>query len=184
MVMTQRDGATPVVVGIDGSQAALDAATWAVAEAVSRGVPLRLVHVSAAKQVRRPPAEDRPWDVERAESALYRAEMTVRDMGRPVHVETAIVRGRAECVLIDESRRAAMVCVGSEGKGPCARMPLGSTAAALAQHAHCPVAIVRSGGAPRQTAVGSLPCKTTSRITTRWCTARWRRGGCAGRRSS
>ena len=32
-------------------------------------------------------------------------------------------------------------------------MPLGSTAAALAKHAHCPVAIVRSGGAP-QTATG------------------------------
>ena len=28
-------------------------------------------------------------------------------------------------------------------------MPLGSTAAALAKHAHCPVAIVRSGGAPQ-----------------------------------
>ena len=149
MVMTQPERSKPVVVGIDGSQAALDAATWAVAEAVSLGVPLRLVHVSAAKQARRPPADDRPWDVERAESALYRAEMTVHDMGRPVQVETAIVRGRADCVLIDESRRAAMVCVGSEGKGPCARMPLGSTAAALAQHAHCPVAIVRSGGAPQ-----------------------------------
>ena len=49
MVMTQLESSTPVVVGIDGSQAALDAATWAVAEAVSRGVPLRLVHVSAAK---------------------------------------------------------------------------------------------------------------------------------------
>jgi hypothetical protein len=28
-------------------------------------------------------------------------------------------------------------------------MPLGSTAAALVKHAHCPVAIVRSGGAPQ-----------------------------------
>ena len=73
--------------------------------------------------------------------------MTVHDMGKSVQVETAIVRGRPDCVLIDESRAAAMVCVGSEGKGPCARMPLGSTAAALAKHAHCPVAIVRSGGA-------------------------------------
>ena len=52
MAMTQQDGS--VVVGIDGSQAALDAATWAVAEAVSLGVPLRLVHVSAAKHA--PPA--------------------------------------------------------------------------------------------------------------------------------
>jgi len=75
--------------------------------------------------------------------------MTVHDMGRPVQIETAIVRGRPECVLIDESRRAALVCVGSEGKGPRARMPLGSTAAALVKHAHCPVAIVRSGVAPQ-----------------------------------
>jgi hypothetical protein len=72
--------------------------------------------------------------------------MTVRDMGRPVHIETAIVRGRPDCALIDESRRAALVCVASEGKGPCARTPLGTTAAALVKHSHCPVAIVRTGG--------------------------------------
>ena len=41
-----RDSNTPqrsVVVGIDGSQAAIQAAEWAVDEAVSREVPLRLV---------------------------------------------------------------------------------------------------------------------------------------------
>jgi hypothetical protein len=112
-------------------------------------VPLRLVHVSPATHARRPPAEDRPWDVERAETALYRAEMTINDTGKPVQVETAIRRGRPDCVLIDESCAAALVCVGSQGMGPCARMPLGSTASALAKHAHCPVAIVRSGGTPQ-----------------------------------
>jgi nucleotide-binding universal stress UspA family protein len=146
MAMTQQGRS--VVVGIDGSQAALDAATWAVTEAVSLGVPLRLVHVSAAKHACRPPG-DTVTCAEEALSALYRAEMTVQDTGRPVHIETAIVRGRPDCVLIEESRRAALVCVGSEGKGPCARVPLGSTAAALVKHAHCPVAIVRSGGAPQ-----------------------------------
>ena len=135
-----------VVVGIDGSHAALDAATWAVTEAVSLGVPLRLVHVSDAKPTRRLPVDPVACDARHAESALYRAEMTVHDMGKSVHIETAIVRGRPDCVLIDESRGAAMVCVGSEGKGPCARKPLGPTAAALAKYAHCPVAIVRSDG--------------------------------------
>ena len=67
--MTEQARTQSVVVGIDGSQAALDAATWAVAEAVSRGVPLRLVHVSPATHARRPLAKDRPWDVERAETA-------------------------------------------------------------------------------------------------------------------
>jgi nucleotide-binding universal stress UspA family protein len=149
MDMTKQSRSQSVVVGIDGSQAALDAATWAVAEAVSLCAPLRLVYVSATKHTCRSRVDAVTSGAEHAESALYRAEMTVHDMGRPIHIETAIVRGRPECVLIDESRRAALVCVGSEGKGPCARKPLGSTAAALVKHAHCPVAIVRSGGAPQ-----------------------------------
>ena len=36
--------APSVVVGIDGSRTALDAALWAVDEAVSRDIPLRLVY--------------------------------------------------------------------------------------------------------------------------------------------
>jgi nucleotide-binding universal stress UspA family protein len=145
--MTNQGRSQAVVVGIDGSQAALDAATWAVAEAVSLGVPLRLVYASAPKHTCRSPVDAVGCNAEHAESALYRAEMAVRDMGRPVHIETSIVRGRPGCVLVDESRRAALMCVGSDGKGPCARVPLGSTAAALAEHANCPVAIIRSGGA-------------------------------------
>ena len=34
---------SPVVVGIDGSRPGIDAALWAVDEAVSRDIPLRLV---------------------------------------------------------------------------------------------------------------------------------------------
>jgi nucleotide-binding universal stress UspA family protein len=149
MDMTKQSPSQSVVVGIDGTQAALDAAIWAVAEAVSLCLPLRLVHASAAKHTCCSRVDAATAGAEHAESALYRAEMAVHGMGRPVHIETAIVRGRSDCVLIDESRRAALVCVGSEGKGPCARMPLGSTAAALVKRAHCPVAIVRPGGAPQ-----------------------------------
>ena len=35
--------------GVDGSRASLNAARWAVAEAINRDVPLRLVHVSARR---------------------------------------------------------------------------------------------------------------------------------------
>ncbi len=149
MDMTSQTRSQPVVVGIDGSQAALDAATWAVAEAISLGVPLRLVYVSAAKHTYRSRVDAVTSVAEHAESALYRADMTVHDKGRPIRIETAIVRGRPDCVLIDESGRAALVCVGSNGKGPCTPLPLGATAAALVKHSHCPVAIVRSGGAPQ-----------------------------------
>ena len=42
--MNKDESATSVVVGIDGSRSALDAALWGVDEAVSRDVPLRLVY--------------------------------------------------------------------------------------------------------------------------------------------
>jgi nucleotide-binding universal stress UspA family protein len=134
-----------VVVGIDGSRAALDAAIWAVAEAVNLGLPLRLVYVIAVRHACHPRAGT--LTAELGESALYRAEMTVRELDTPVRIETAIVSGRPGCALIEESSRAALVCVGSGGKGPCSRMPLGSTAAALVKHSHCPVAVIRSSGA-------------------------------------
>lgn len=144
--MTEQAQTQAVVVGINGSQAAIDTASWAVAEAVSRGVPLRLVYVRPATYTSRVAVKGRPWDVVRAEATLDRAEMAIDHMGKPIQVETVIRRGRPDCVLVNESRGASLICVGSERKGPCARMPLGSTAAALARHAHCPVAIVRSGG--------------------------------------
>jgi nucleotide-binding universal stress UspA family protein len=44
-MMTNAADARPVVVGVDGSQAAAAAALWAVDEAIHRKVPLRLLHV-------------------------------------------------------------------------------------------------------------------------------------------
>ncbi|MDZ4269677.1 MAG: universal stress protein, partial [Mycobacterium sp.] len=45
----------PVVAGIDGSDTAIQAARWAADEAISRGVPLRLVYVTKATH---PSADD------------------------------------------------------------------------------------------------------------------------------
>ena len=64
--------------------------------------------------------------------------------GQPVKVETAVVRGDPAMALITESRNAGMVCIGSVGIGRFARALLGSTAAELAEAAHCPVAIIRT----------------------------------------
>ena len=144
-----RDSNTPqpsVVVGIDGSQAAIQAAEWAVDEAVSREVPLRLVEV-IPEQVEPAPfaaVGNVRMEVEYAETALRIAAAAVAADGKPVKVETAILRGNPAAVLLAESRDAAMVCVGSTGIGRFAKALLGSTAAELAEAAHCPVAIIRT----------------------------------------
>jgi nucleotide-binding universal stress UspA family protein len=136
----------PVVVGIDGSEAAINAAEWAIDEAISRDVALRLVHVIHIAQVPIPPSEVFRLETEYAEAALRAASAAVRDTGKPVKIDPAALRGDVAATLAAESHAASMICVGSVGIGRLARMVLGSTAVALAKHAHCPVAIIRSDG--------------------------------------
>ncbi|ORV92408.1 universal stress protein [Mycobacterium interjectum] len=142
--MNHPQASARIVIGIDGSQAAINAAQWGVAEAASRNVALRLVHAIPDR-----PADatgDDTMEVEYAEASLRAADAAVHATGKPVDVECDIVRGSPEGILVDESRSAAMVCVGSVGIGRIARKLLGSTADAVARKAQCPVAIVRSNG--------------------------------------
>ncbi len=130
----------PVVAGIDGSDTAIGAAQWAVDEAVSRNVPLRLVYVTKAPH---PTAEEYDRDIHHAHASLRAAQDAIEAGAQPVKVETALITGPPGPALVEESRDAAMVCVGSVGIGRYARSILGSTATDLAEKAHCPVAIIR-----------------------------------------
>ncbi len=132
-----------IVVGIDGSDAAINAAKWAVTEAVSRNIPLRLIHAIPERRADAA-AGDESMDIEYAQTSLRAADAALEAMGDPVKVECNIVHGSPETALIDESRHAAMICAGSVGIGWVARKVLGSTADAVARKAHCPVAIIRS----------------------------------------
>lgn len=131
----------PIVVGIDGSQAAVTAALWGIDEATSRAVPLRLVAVM--KRTHESP-EDYDRDLVHVETSLREAQSAVEASGKLVKVETEIVRGPAGPVLVEASRDAELVCVGSVGIGRYARSILGSTATELAESAHCPVAVIRT----------------------------------------
>ncbi|WP_375481483.1 universal stress protein [uncultured Mycobacterium sp.] len=135
-----------VIVGIDGSQAAIRAAEWAIDEAVSREIPLRLIHVIHDHVEPAPTASvgNVQMEVEYGETALRKACAAVATSGKPVKVETGILQGDPAKTLIAESRDAEMICVGSVGIGRFARALLGSTAAELAEAAHSPVAIIRT----------------------------------------
>lgn len=132
----------PILVGIDGSSAAVAAALWGVDEAISRGVPLRLI--SVVKPAHESP-EDYERDVAHAEKSLLEARSAVEATGKAVTVETAMPRGPAGAVLLEASPDAAMICVGCVGIGRYARSIVGSTATELVEKARCPVAVVRTG---------------------------------------
>ncbi len=147
--MKPTDDARPIVVGIDGSTAAINAARWAIDEAISRAVPLRLVHVVHAEAGSSASSQDDHLATQYAETALHAAHAAIQASGRPLKVHTAIRRGHIDSTLIEESCHAAMICVGSVGIGRAASRLLGSCAVALAERAHCPVAIIRTNGEPR-----------------------------------
>jgi nucleotide-binding universal stress UspA family protein len=144
-----------IVAGIDGSNAAINAARWAAREAVSRDVALRLIHAIPERQADAPAGDER-LDIEYGETALRAACRALHGLDVPVKVETDLVHGSPARVLIGESRNAAMLCIGSVGIGRVARRVLGSTADKVARRAHCPVAVIRSGREDADSAAGSI----------------------------
>lgn len=139
--MNENHHPAAILVGIDGSDTAIGAAQWAVDEAMFRSVPLRLLYVIRTPD--RSSADAYAREVDRAKASLRTAQAAVEANSQPVKVETAILEGPPGAALIDESHGAEMICVGTVGIGQYARSILGSTAAELAENAHCPVAVIR-----------------------------------------
>ncbi|HTY32162.1 universal stress protein [Mycobacterium sp.] len=148
--------AKSVVVGINGSPAAVNAAKWTIEEAVSRQLPLRLVYVVPRREAGTGSAPISEWELERAETALSQAECAVQRIKKPVEVETAILSGDPGQVLIDESQDAALICVGTSRRGRASDGLLGPTATALVADAQCPVAIIRTNADGSPTELGVI----------------------------
>lgn len=156
-----------VVVGIDGSPAARSAAVWAADEAADRNLPLKLVYaIHPAGDPTDPPD---PLAV--ASIALSGACDAVRAVAG-VHVETESRRANPLATLIELSYSAAMVAVGSVGLAHSCHPP-GSTAAALAGSARCPVAVIRKPQTRQRAGsiVAEIDASPNNRTVLRWAMA-------------
>src|SRR5437764_9087657 len=156
-----------VVVGVDGSQAALNAVRWAAAEALSMQCPLSLMHTLEWPLVSYPlPAGLRTdWTQEMHEQgrrwlqeAQEAAKLTASGIQTQVHLSTGDPRER----LLAEAEHARDLVVGSRGLGGLTGMLLGSTSATVAQHASCPVVVVHGPGAPDGPVLVGLDGSTAS----------------------
>lgn len=141
--MLDRSPASSVVVGIDGSASAVDAALWAVDEALECDAPLRFVYVIEPAEGGVVDSEDQARRVATAEVAVRYALSAVESTDKPVKIEVEILQGAVVPTLVEAARSSAMICVGVRGLRHAMHGRIGSTAGALAATAHCPVAIVR-----------------------------------------
>ncbi|MFC0099035.1 universal stress protein [Micromonospora marina] len=147
-VVVVRDGQTatsgPVVVGSDGSESALRALGFAVERAAQRDVPLRVLRAWEPPGDRWVPPDFDPEQVAASERAAAEAELAPwRESFPDVPAEIEAVPGSASSLLVEASRSAQLVVVGSRGRGGLRGMLLGSVSQQLIQHSHCPVAVVR-----------------------------------------
>ncbi|HEU5243833.1 MAG TPA: universal stress protein [Gaiellaceae bacterium] len=137
-----------IVVGVDQSEQARKALRFAVEEAKFRNAKLRVVHAWQYGTIGvdgfTPVVGADIRDVRgAAEQAL---EETLREpLGNTgsVEIERRLVEGPPASVLVDQSRDADLLVVGSRGHGGFTELLLGSVSQQVSHHADCPVVIVR-----------------------------------------
>ncbi len=143
----QVNEAQGVVVGYDGSPSARLALEWAAETARQLGSRLTIVHSVNLSMVPAFPAVD----LSHVEPMLEQAAKSLVDEGaehassvlEASHISTQYWLGSPAGQLVDASRGADLLIVGSRGRGRLRSGILGSTSYAVTAHAHCPVVVVR-----------------------------------------
>jgi len=132
-----------VLVGIDGSPASEAATAFAFDEAARRGVDLVALH--AWSDVGVLPAVGPDWQEYEQEGEEVLAERLAGWQERypDVRVRRRVVCDRPAHWLIDEAANAALVVLGSRGRGGFAKLLLGSVSTTVAESSTTPVIVVR-----------------------------------------
>ena len=141
-----------IVCGVDRSDGAKAALAFAHDEARLRGATLRAVHAWQYSYVGStgfdgvvPTVGDDIGELPVAAAAVLDAVVreVIPDPGE-VEIEQRVVPGTAGAVLVEESRGADLLVVGSRDHGGFAQLLLGSVSQQCAHHAACPVVILRT----------------------------------------
>ena len=144
-----------IVVGVDHSPGAKAALVFANEEAGLRGATLRAVHAWQYGYIGYTGLEGSVPSVggdinELRTAAVAALEASVREAlpDTDVEIELQAIQGAPAGVLVEASRDADLLVVGSRGHGGFVGLLLGSVSQQCAHHAECPVVIVHA--APRE----------------------------------
>ncbi len=138
-----------ITVGIDRSAHSSRALEWALNEAAVRRAPVTVltVHPVAMNAWIGTPIvlPQDPADLE--ESRLAAEEMTAKALiqlgdAQPSSVMVRAISGFPAPELIEASRTADLMVVGSRGGGGFGKLLAGSVSNEVVHHAHCPVVVV------------------------------------------
>ena len=134
-----------IVAGVDGSAESVQALRWAARQAELTGSELQVVTAwdYPAFYGWAPANADEPDLADLARTAQNDALREVFGADRPDWVRPTVIEGPAARLLVEASKQADLVVVGSRGYGGLADAVLGSVSTYCVHHAHGPVTIVR-----------------------------------------
>lgn len=134
------DRTKPIVVGMDGSAGSIEALRWAVAYAECSGALVEALMAWQLPEVYSYASRD--YEAE-ARDRLQAAIDAALDPGQHALVTGRVAPGRAGHVLVEASKHALLVVVGSHGHSGAVGRLLGSVSEQCVYHAECPVVVVR-----------------------------------------
>jgi nucleotide-binding universal stress UspA family protein len=134
-----------VIVGVDGSDSSVAALRWACDLASSIGSSIEVVTtwhwpMSLGAAIPIPTGYDPADD---AQKLVDEVVATVAEAYPTAAIRTRVVEGNPSLALVEASKHAALLVVGSRGHAEFAGLLLGSVSQHCAAHAACPVLIYR-----------------------------------------
>lgn len=156
-----------IVVGVDGSLTSILALRWAQVIAPVMNAGVRAVtawdfDIPLGSITPAVPDPDRA-----AQRTCSLAVERAYDTSPPHNVDQVIRRGPAAKVLIDESRTAQLLILGSRGHSPVSGLVIGSISTSVGRHAQCPVLVAYGTALPAALWAPANPRKTLATHTTK-----------------
>lgn len=138
--------AGPVIVGLDGSPAGVTAAWWAAREATLRRLPVVLLHswTTQPLDVRTVPQEARSKE-RYGREILHRTAAELLHRYGDLELSTDLVSAPAARELVERSKDASLLVLGTRGHSSVGGFLLGSVSLHVLGLARCPAVAVRAG---------------------------------------
>jgi nucleotide-binding universal stress UspA family protein len=143
--MTDDTSVRLIVVGVDGSPLAETALEYAIEEARLRDAKLQVTYAYPvlASALTGSTGNDYYQQVEDEAKEFMQGVLTKAPSTDGIDVEWLATPGNPSEVLIEASREATLLVVGSRGVGGFMGLLMGSTSTQCVHYSHCPVLVVR-----------------------------------------
>ncbi|XAS76722.1 universal stress protein [Dermatophilaceae bacterium Sec6.4] len=135
-----------IVVGVDGSEPSKQALRWAAFVASTTGSSIDAVATWRLNGFTAGPRlMDNPASFDRSGEVAKMLDETIAEVFAdtpPAALNRVVQEGNAATVLVEASRDAGMLIVGSRGRGGFVGLMLGSVSTACSAHSKCPVMVI------------------------------------------